>query len=140
MRTSYGYSGVRIRLRKARNGDSHFRAQDLMLLDDAREHIRTRHLALRTERAYLSRIERFLRHEKSLCGEWKHPSTMGSVEVNRLLTYLANERHVAANTQIQALSALLLLFREVLKVDINVDAVRAKHSDHLPVVLSPAEV
>ena len=112
----------------------------LMLLDDVREHMRARHLALRTERAYVNWIERFLRHEKSFCGEWKHPSTMGSDEVNRFLTFLANEKQVAASTQTQALSALLLLFREVLKVDISVDAVRAKHPERLPVVLSPAEV
>jgi hypothetical protein len=40
---------------------------------------------------------------------------MGTVEVNRFLVHLATVRKVSASTQTQALSALILLFRDVLK-------------------------
>ena len=111
----------------------------MKLIEQVRQHMRARHLAIRTEKAYVGWIERFLRRERELQGEWRHPSTMGSAEVNRFLTYLAVEGKASASTQTQALSALLLLFREVLKMELNVDAIRAKHPEHLPVVLSIAE-
>ncbi|WP_245968822.1 site-specific integrase [Tibeticola sediminis] len=37
----------------------------------------------------------------------RHPAEMGKAEVEAFLTGLAVERHVAASTQTQALSALL---------------------------------
>ena len=112
----------------------------MKLLEEVSRHMRARHLAIRTERAYLGWIERFLRHERELAGEWRHPAGMGSVEVNRFLTHLANEARVSASTQSQALSALLLLFRDVLDVDLSIDAIRARHPEHVPVVLSVQEV
>lgn len=73
--------------------------------------------------------------------EWRHPDQMGSHEVNRFLTHLAVDGKVAASTQNQALSALLLLFREVLQNDkLVLDAIRAKHPERLPVVLSIPEI
>ena len=49
-----------------------------MLLDDARSLLRTKHMSLRTEKAYIDWMERFLRHERSLNnGVWKHPAEMG---------------------------------------------------------------
>ncbi|MCP4171150.1 MAG: integron integrase [Fuerstiella sp.] len=113
----------------------------MKLLDQVRCHMRTAHLAIRTERAYVSWIKRFLHFEKCLCGHWRHPDEMGSEEVNRYLTHLAVDRNVSASTQTQALSALLLLFREVLQNDrLSIDAIRAKHPETIPVVLSISEV
>lgn len=83
--------------------------QQLKLLDQVRQIIRLKHYSIRTERAYVDWIKRFiLFHHK------QHPSEMGAPEVQAFLTYLAVERHVAASTQQQALSALLFLYREVL--------------------------
>jgi len=111
------------------------------ILDDVRGLMRARHMAIRTERAYVGWIERFLRYERDRTGVWRHPSKMGSEQVNRFLTFLAVERKVAASTQTQALSALLLLFRDVLKVEkLSIDAIRAKHPNRLPVVLNVTEV
>ncbi|MEZ6060658.1 MAG: integron integrase [Planctomycetaceae bacterium] len=113
----------------------------MKLLDQVREHMRATHMAIRTEKAYLSWIERFLRYERDRAGRWRHPGEMGSDEVNRFLTHLAVEQKVAASTQTQALSALLLLFRDILKNEqLSIDAIRAKHPDHIPVVLSVSEV
>jgi integron integrase len=109
------------------------------LIDQVREHMRTRHLAIRTEQAYVAWINRFLNFHRDLAGEWRHPAEMGSSEVNRFLTHLATVGKVSASTQIQALSALLLLFQDVLQKQIHADATRARQSDHMPVVLTPAE-
>ena len=44
---------------------------------------------------------------------------MGSAEIEAFLTHLAVDQNVAASTQNQALSALLFLYREVLKKDLK---------------------
>jgi integrase len=66
---------------------------------------------------------------------------MGGAELETFLTHLAVQEQVAASTQNQALSAILFLYREVLKQDlgISIDAVRAKRSRYVPTVLTPEE-
>ena len=84
--------------------------QKLRLLDQVRQAIRVRHLAYSTEKAYVDWIRRFiLFHDK------RHPREMGEAEITRFLTHLAVDRNVASSTQNQALSALLFLYRNVLK-------------------------
>lgn len=113
----------------------------MKLLDQVRRHMRTAHYAIRTEKTYLRWIKRFLVHQKDLSGGWRHPSEMGSDEVNEFLTWLAVDGKVSASTQTQALCALLMLFRDVLDNDnLSIDAIRARHPEHIPVVLSQAEV
>ncbi len=106
------------------------------LLDRMRDILRTQHYSLRTEQAYVEWVRRFiLFHQK------RHPKDMGVPEVEAFLTYLALERHVAASTQNQALSALLFLYREVLRQPLeSVDAVRARRPERLPTVLTRSEV
>ena len=67
---------------------------------------------------------------------------MGEPEVTQFLSFLASDRNVAASTQNQALSAILFLYKDVLKQDIEwiTDVVRAKRPKRLPVVLSRDEV
>jgi len=67
---------------------------------------------------------------------------MGAAEVAAFLTYLATDRNVAAATQNQAKAALLFLYREVLGIDLPwlTGIAQAKTPDHLPVVLTVAEV
>lgn len=110
------------------------------LLQQVRNLMRQRHLSIRTERAYLGWIEQYLRFHRDQAGAWRHPGEMGSLEVNQFLTYLAVERNVAASTQNQAFSALLFLYRDVLKSELAIDAVRAKKPERLPIVLSVDEV
>jgi site-specific recombinase XerD len=82
------------------------------LLDRVREAVRLRHYSRRTEEAYVTWIRRFIVfHGK------RHPSQMGGDEIGRYLTYLAMDRRVSASTQNQALSALLFLYRQVLRLD-----------------------
>jgi len=72
------------------------------LLQRVHEAIRVRHYSRRTEEAYVHWIKRLIYfHGK------RHPETMGEAEVTAFLNHLAVERHVAAATQNQALSAIL---------------------------------
>ena len=48
----------------------------------------------------------------------RHPREMGAQKVEAFLTMLATERRVSASTHIQALNALLFLYREVLAIDL----------------------
>ncbi len=101
-----------------------------------RDSIRFKHYSLRTEQVYLDWIKRFiLFHGK------RHPMEMGADEVRVFLTHLATEGKVAASTQNQAFSALLFLYREVLKQELpwidNIE--RAKRPAKLPVVFTPQE-
>ena len=107
------------------------------LLDRVRAALRTRHCSLRTEKAYVGWIRRFiLFHDK------RHPAEMGAAEITRFLSALAIERNVAASTQNQALSALLFLYKEVLEQQLPWmdDIVRAKTPVRIPVVLTREEV
>src|SRR5438477_3135669 len=67
---------------------------------------------------------------------------MAEAEVTQFLSYLAREGKVAASTQNQALSALLFLYKQVLKEEIGwlEDVERAKKPTRLPVVLTHDEV
>jgi len=107
------------------------------LLSRVQAAIRLRHYSLRTERAYSDWIKRFiLFHGK------RHPEEMGEAEITEFLTHLAVQGGVAASTQNQALSALLFLYREVLKVELPWVAsfTPAKRPVRLPVVLTREEV
>jgi len=106
------------------------------LLDQVRDTIRLKHYSYRTEQAYIGWIRRYiLFHDK------RHPKDMSGVEVEAFLTHLAVEGRVSASTQNQVLNALLFLYRNVLNQEIGkLDAVRAKRSKYLPVVLTRDEV
>lgn len=107
------------------------------LLDQVRSVIRIRHYSRRTEEAYTYWIRQFiLFHNK------RHPLEMGKSEVERYLTWLAEQRNVAASTQNQALNAILFLYRDVLQIEIGwlEGVTRAKKPKRLPMVLTRAEV
>lgn len=107
------------------------------LLDLVRAALRTEHYSPRTEEAYVHWIVRFV-HFAGL----RHPRDLGAPEVERFLTHLAVDGHVAAATQNQALAALLFLYRKVLGQELPwlERVVRAPRRPRLPVVLSKTEV
>lgn len=101
------------------------------LLDQVRIVARVRHFSLSTERAYVGWIKRFiLFHHK------KHPTEMAVAEIRQFISHLAVDAKVSASTQTVALSALLFLYRDVLKQHLPyIDHIeRAKPSKKLPVV------
>lgn len=109
----------------------------LKLLNRLRAEIRLRHYSLRTEQAYVDWARRFiLFHHK------RHPKDMGAVELRDFLSHLALDRNVSASTQNQAKSALLFLYREVLKIELPWldEVIAAKSAKRLPVVLTQVEV
>jgi site-specific recombinase XerD len=106
------------------------------LMDQLVEALRTRHYSPRTEEAYVLWAERFIRFHRM-----RHPKDMAGPEINEFLTHLATDAKVSASTQNQALSALLFLYRHVLRVEIGDlgEIVRARRSRHVPVVMTRAE-
>ena len=109
----------------------------LKFMEQCREVMRFRHLALRSEQAYLAWIKRFIFfHDK------RHPKDMGEPEVRAFLTHLAVQGRESAGTQNQAFNALLFLYRHVLGREVGVleGVERARRSKRVPVVLSKAEV
>ena len=107
------------------------------LLDRVRWHLRVKHYSIRTEQAYTDWIRRYILFHRK-----RHPDEMGEKQIAEFLTYLAVEKHVAASTQNQALSALLFLYQQVLdrKLDFIDKIERVKRPPKIPVVLTRTEV
>lgn len=100
--------------------------------------MRVRHMAYRTEEAYLGwirRMERFLKSEDGLEG-------FGEEDLKRFLSYLAVEEGVAAGTQRQALNAGVFFLREVRQMELGdfSDYVKANPRKYYPVVYSKGEI
>ena len=130
----------------------------LKFMEQCREVMRFRRLALRSEQAYLDWIKRFIlfNREKNLTSPrpspllagaergkgWRHPRDMGEPEVRAFLTDLAVRGKVAAATQNQALNALVFLYRHVIGREFALleGVERARRSVRVPVVLTKGEV
>ncbi|HNO31856.1 MAG TPA: integron integrase [Anaerolineales bacterium] len=112
-------------------------SQPVTLLERVREAIRYKHYSIRTERAYVEWVRRFVLYHGR-----RHPRDMGAEEVRAFLGHLAGNLQVAASTHQQALSALLFLYREVLGMELPWldDLLRPKKPKRMPVVLSHGEV
>src|SRR5689334_13760854 len=93
--------------------DCHVSPASPRLLAVVREAIRARHYSLRTERAYVHCIRRFVKWSGG-----RHPRDMGKADVSAFLSWLANVGNVAPATQNQALAGLLFLYREVLGMEL----------------------
>jgi len=107
------------------------------LFAEVRRRMRLKHYSVATERICVQWMRRFI-----FANGRRHPRELGGEEVERFLSRLATEGDVAASTQNQALSALLFLYREVLRIDLPwmENVVRAKRPRRVPVVLADDEV
>ena len=105
------------------------------LLDQVQRMMRRKHYSIRTEKSYLQWIKRFiLFHNK------RHPKDMAEPEIEAFLTHLAVKENVSASTQNQAFNAILFLYRNVLKQELQgIEAMRAKKPQLVPVVMTQAE-
>lgn len=103
----------------------------------ARTALRTEHYALKTEKAYIHWIRRFVAHHHG-----RRQSDMGVAEIHQFLSHLAINARVAASIQNQALNAIVLLYRKVLKHEPGHcnGFPHARRPKRLPVVLSRQEV
>jgi integron integrase len=100
--------------------------------------IRARHYSIRTERAYLDWVRRFIAFY-----DYADPGAIDATRgVKQYLDYLAVEREVAASTQTQALNALVFFFTSSLEQPIGEmeEFVRAKRPQRLPEVMTKDEV
>ncbi len=102
-----------------------------------RDTLQARHYSVRTQKAYLLWVRRFI-----VFHGMRHPAEMGADEINAFVTSLAVKEAVSASTQTQALSAILFLYRYVFGLDIGEleGLVRARPSQHIPVVMTRVEV
>lgn len=83
------------------------------LLGRVREVIRYKHYSIRTERAYVDWIRRFVNFHGR-----RHPREMGADEIRAFLSHLTSHLDVAVSTHQQALSALLFFYRDVLDLEL----------------------
>lgn len=105
-------------------------------IESVRADIRLRGYSIRTEKTYLTWIKKFI----YFTGK-RHPQEMGAKEVKAFLSWLANDQHVAINTQKVALNALVFLYHKFLKQELGeLGFALASRPRRLPDVLNPAEV
>jgi integron integrase len=111
--------------------------REVRLIEQVRNRLRLKHYSLRTEKAYLYWIKRYI-----LANGKRHPRELNGVVVEGFLSALANQDRVAPSTQAQALAALLFLYKEVLGIELPwmENVARAKPRRHVPVVLTQEEV
>ncbi|MEW5891428.1 MAG: site-specific integrase [Pseudomonadota bacterium] len=99
------------------------------LVDVPRREIRTRHMSLRTEDAYVYWVRDFVRFHGR-----RHPREMGAAEVKAYLTMLANHRRVAASTHNPALSAISVSRRAERRAAVAGLTAAPRRPQRLPVI------
>jgi integron integrase len=105
-------------------------------MDQVRQSIRARHLALATEKTYCHWIKHFIRYHR-----YTSPGQINPKGVTEFLNYLTLSRHVSPATQNIAFNALVFLFRHVLNLPLdNINAIRAPEQTRIPVILNQDEV
>jgi integron integrase len=107
------------------------------LLDQYSEFLRNRHYSLRTEKTYIGWVRQYILYHKK-----RHPRDMGAAEINEFITYLVNQKTVSASTQNQAISAIVFLYRNVLNIQLDEQAlipIRPTKPKRVPTVLSKEE-
>ncbi len=104
-------------------------------LDEVRMVMRRLHDSIHTERSYCDWITQFVKFHRMQSRQ--EVVDAGVPQIEAFLTYLAEQRRVAASTQNQAFNALVFLYRKVLKKDLagRIDAARATKGPRPPVVL-----
>lgn len=112
-------------------------AQWKQTLEETKSAIRLRHFSLSTEKTYLGWIARFKTFLKD-----RDPHLLEANDMKKYLTHLALHGRVSASTQNQAFNALLFLYRNILRKEVDdlTAVVRAKRKFNLPTVLSRDEV
>lgn len=109
------------------------------LLTMLRRAIQARRYSPRTEEVYRRWVLEFVRYHGM-----RHPEDLGVRDVDAFLTNLAIERGLSAATQSQARSALLFLYREVLRAPLEneegSEVVTGRKPRRLPTVLTRGEV
>lgn len=99
--------------------------------------IRVRHYSIRTERAYLGWLLRYIRFNAMA-----DPASLGEADIARYLEHLVLQRKVSSSTQSQALNALIFFYTHVLKQELSqrIEFTKSRKPKRLPVVLTRQEI
>jgi len=84
------------------------------LLDQVRDVIRKKHLSIRTEQAYVQRIVRYIGFSGTI-----HPKNLSENHISRFFSYLVTDLKVSSSTQNQALNAIIFLYSQLLRIDLE---------------------
>ncbi|MCE0495432.1 phage integrase N-terminal SAM-like domain-containing protein [Vibrio salinus] len=108
-----------------------------LFLQSIKETMIARHYSKNTINSYLYWIKFYILFHKK-----QHPAKLGDNDVTQFLEFLAVKRNVAAKTQASALNALVFLYKEIIKIplDLNLNFVRSKRDQKLPTVLTTTEL
>jgi integron integrase len=119
---------------------SHYSLQRALVL--FAENLRLKNYARTTEKTYCLWVRNFFHYLRKRNSSFSNTSQLDQSAVRDYLAFLAVENKVSASTQNLAFSSLLTFFRIVLHIELAEmkECVRAKPSQHLPVVFSVAEV
>ena len=106
-------------------------------IESARDRLRVKQRAYRTEQSYLDWLRRFAKFAAQVAPKELTPAHFGD-----FISDLAARQRVAAGTQNQAYNALLFFYKEVLGIDPaeNEGVIRAPERRRIPVVLTQEEV
>jgi integrase len=104
-----------------------------LLLDQMKLVIQARKLSYKTGEAYLGWVYRFL-----LFNNFENPKVYNESHIGDFLSFLEYEKKVSTSTRNQALNALSLFYRDVLRITINV--LHTKQIERHIVVLSLREI
>lgn len=106
------------------------------LMEAAHDVFRVLNYSYRTEVTYIKWIRRFIAYHGN-----RHPREMGQEEIEGFLNDLVVRRHASASTQNQAQSAILFLYKKILKLELPfLDGLeRSKRPKREPVVMTRAE-
>lgn len=109
----------------------------LKLLDQVRNLMRLRNYSPKTIKIYTEWIRRYILYHNK-----QHPIDLGADHVRRFLDFIVQEKNLSASAQNQALNALILLYREVLQIELGPigERLRARKTKRIPVVLTRREV
>ena len=112
----------------------------MKLEEQLRRTLRLKGHAQSTEKSYVTRYRQFINFIKTTNQRYIHPAELDHKEVEKFLSYLANDKKVSPATQRSALSALKFLYEDVLKIELSgLTFARAPKRAKLPVVLSFGE-
>ncbi len=107
----------------------------LKFLDQVRLSMRQQGLSLKTEKTYVYWIRFYIHYHGK-----RHPNELGVGDVEQFLTWLAQQRNVAVNTQRIALNALIFLYQRFLQIELGrLKFDFARHNRRAPVVFSHTE-
>jgi integron integrase len=107
------------------------------LIERVRQRIRTKGLSDRTEEAYVYWIRRYLDFHGR-----RNPASLGRVDLESFITHLATQAGLATQSQNQAASAIVFLYRELLGQDFGGrnGLLRPKDPKVLPKYATPEEI